>query len=747
MRRLDAMTDGSSDTSVDPAAPGASAPPCLREGELEALEGVLLDFSARSGLEADPILVHKAVERAHLEADDLGGWVSQVRLAGKDLGLRLTPIAWSLREAIGHATRTHPVALRAATPSSREAWALVLQGGWWRVRVRFRASGEERSVSYGDLAEALGVPSLSDSVEALTFQSLTSWEGPPVHGGHGAGHAQGLTPTARLVRLMRPERADLWTIFLFSAATGVLALATPLAVDALVSFVAFGGVYQPLVALGAVLLVCLALSAGMRALQFYVAEVIQRRLFLRMASDLAYRLPRVRRDAFDQQHSPEMVNRFFAISTLQKTASTILLDGINVVLSATIGMVILGFYHPILLGFDVFLIAAVAFVLFVLGRGAVGTSIEDSESMYSAAGWLEELGRFPVAFKPPLAAEMAIDRADRATSLYIAARTRHFRILMRQTVGALLLQAFGSTLLLGLGGWLVIDGQLTLGQLVASELIVTVVLGSISKLSKQLEAWYDILAAVDKLGHLIDLPLEREGGESKVIRSDGASIGAHDLVFAYGEGRPVIDGATLQVAPGEKVGFDDAEGSGHTTLLEILYGLRDPRRGHVAIDGMDLRHWRLDALRDQIAFVHHDELVKGTIDENVRMGREHLRHADVKAALEAVGLWDEVLALPEGVHTLLTSGGAPLSATARLRLALARALVGRPRVLLLDGILDRLSAADREKAIRAVFHGSQRWTVVVVTQSPSVLAQCDRVYGLVKGRLVEGVVRKEASRA
>lgn len=743
------MTDdstGSSEPSATSRPMEAGQTPVrelLSERELAAFQAVVEAFGEAAHVEVDTVLARRSVERAHSEREDLGEWTQQVRLIGKYLGLRLTVMPWSIREAAQHASPDHPVALRASGDSAPEPWILIRRSGLFYAQVSFPGTKHIRRISYRKLAKALGYQSARETAFAVTSQPLAPWEGSHyahdsnthAHGGHGHAH-ENLSPTARLFRLARPERPDLLKILIFSAATGLLALGIPLAVNAVVTVVQFGNVQQPLIVLVAALLGTLTLSSVMRALQFYIAELIQRRLFVRLASDLSYRLPRVRVEAFSHEHAPEIVNRFFAISTLQKTASTILLDGINLALSGLIGLIILGFYHPLLLAFDVVILISVGLIFFVLGRGAVRTSIEDSEAMYRQVGWMEELGRFPFIFKSPLAAQLARDRVDRATHVYVSARARHFRILFRQKIGALALQVIGSTALLGIGGQLVMVGTLTLGQLVAAEIIVTVVLGSLAKFGKQLEAWYDILAAVDKLGHLIDLPLERESGENRLIKNAGASVDLNSVTFGFHDGHELLNGVQRSFGPGRRIGFDERHGRGYSTLFELILGLRDPASGSILVDGMDVRHWRLDSLRDQVALVHHDEIVKGTVYENLCMGRNTIRHSEIKSALEGVLLWEDVLQLPEGVHTPLLSGGAPLSTTQRLRLVIARAMLAKPRILLLDGVIDRLGETERTAVLKMLFQEARGATILIVSQLPKVLEQCDEVYELDHGQLV-----------
>ncbi len=205
-------------------------------------------------------------------------------------------------------------------------------------------------------------------------------------------------------------------------------------------------------------------------------------VLLCIVTDLGYRLPRVHVESFDRNHGPELVNRFFDVLTVQKAGATLLHDGIAVILQTMIGLLILAFYHPLLLAFEVVLVISITFVLFVLGRGGVRTAIIESKAKYAVAASLEEIARHPLSFKQAGGPELARGRADALAASYVEARRKHYRVVFRQIVSSLAMQVFAATVLLTLGGWLVIHGQLTLGQLVAAELIVSIVLASFAKL-------------------------------------------------------------------------------------------------------------------------------------------------------------------------------------------------------------------------------------------------------------------------
>jgi len=551
----------------------------------------------------------------------------------------------------------------------------------------------------------------------------------PAHDTHGDHPA----PWTRLFRLLRVERRDIGVVVTFALWVGVLSLATPIAVESLVNTVALGALIQPLVVLTLLLLACLCLAAALRAFQAVAAEVIQRRIFARVVADLSYRLPRVRLEALDGHHGPELVNRFFDVMTVQKTSAVLLLDGVAVILQTVIGLVILGFYHPALLGYDILLLGAISLVVFGLGRGGVRTSIDESYAKYAVANWLQEMVRHPTAFKISGGYNYAMDRAERLAVEFFNARRAHFRIVLRQNVAALLLQAIASTVLLGLGGWLVIGGQLTLGQLVAAELIVTVIVGSFTKLGKQLESYYDLMSSVDKLGHLTDLPVERADGMALPDKDGPASLDIRDLAFAYNPSRPVLRHVSLVLRPGERVALVGPSGSGKSTLADLIFGLRPADHGYVLIDGIDIRELALVSLRSAVAIVRGGEVIEASVAENVSLGRPGVAPEHVRDALARVGLLEEILAFPDGLSMSLTTTGSPLSQGQLRRLLIARAMANRPRLLIVDETIDAIDVEARDEVLRALFDANAPWTLLVISHADDMIERCERVIVLRDG--------------
>jgi ABC-type bacteriocin/lantibiotic exporter with double-glycine peptidase domain len=414
----------------------------------------------------------------------------------------------------------------------------------------------------------------------------------------------------------------------------------------------------------------------------------------------------------------------------------LLLDGINLVFGSLIGMLLLAFYHPSLLLFVVVLLVLIVLAIWLLGKRAVQTSIAESRMKYDVVNWFEEIASFPFLFKGPGGYDLAYERANQLTTEYLNRRTEHFRIVMRQVSGLLVLSIFASAGLLVLGGWLVISQQITLGQLVGSELIMGNIVVAMAKMGKHLEAWYDAMAAMDKLGHIFDLEIERETGEQPQIKGRGVEIVASNLAFGYHE--PLFQNQNFKIQSGERVAVVGPHGSGASSFLDILFGLRKPTDGHLIIEGCDVRSWYLESLRESVMLLRRDEIVDGTVIENLRLGRPDVGLDEISRALKAVGLLDVLLNRSGGLQQKLNVGGSPLSGNQRTRLLLARALVQRPKLLLIDEIFDGLDLDSFRQLSSAIFDRSVPWTIVVTTRDHDVRQLCDQMITLGPCHLTDG---------
>lgn len=687
-------------------------------GPLGDLLRVLELLAEHVGTEFDPTEAWAALRGAASSRDGQGGWVVAVTRAAARMGLRTQAVELTAAELRGRVGPGMP-ALTLVGSLQRGRWLLARGARRGGIEGHLIEAGDESRVRLGRRALrrvlATEIPATWLLVEpALPFDAL--------HARRVAAKEPVSRALGRLRALVHLERDDLWVVVVYAIGIGALSLASPIAVQALVNTVAFGAVLQPLFVLTLLLVAGLSLAAMLKAFAAFVVEVLQQRLFVRAVADVARRLPRVDLGEHSSTNGPELVNRFFDVVTIQKACATLLLDGVSVALQAAVGMALLAFYHPMLLAFDVaLLLALTAIVMFPL-RGAIATSLRESSCKYEAVAWLEEVARTPVLFKSEAAMRHSVTRAELLARAYLTARRAHFSKLVRQLIGGLALQVIAGAALLGIGGLLVLERQLTLGQLVAAELVVTAVSASFATLGKHLEKFYDLLSALEKLGKLIDLPLEPVGGARE---------------FSNGPARLLLRGAlpgrgNLEVAAGERALVAGASGDGKSALLELCFGVSRPAQGQVEIDGVDLRMADLPALRDQIALVRPGDLFHASILDNLRLAAPHVPLAALRVALSLVDLSDTIAALPAGLDTPLLASGAPLSGAQARRLVLARALSAQPRLLLLDGVLDGLMLPpDKHEALlEHIFAADAPWTVLVVSDDPRVQARCGRVIDL-----------------
>ncbi len=546
------------------------------------------------------------------------------------------------------------------------------------------------------------------------------------HDSHAAHHAH-LSPLRRMLALFRLEYNDLFSITIFSFVSVILGLATPLTVEILVNTIGFGRNFQPIFVLSLVLLGILFLSSAFKLLQIIVVELMQRRFFVRLVGDLAYRLPNAKRSALEGIHGPELVNRFFDIMTVQKSIASLLLDGVTIVMQTLIGTLLLAFYHPYLLGFDVALILCMTLITYLLGRGGIRTAVQESKVKYSIAHWLQDVIACPTAFKLHGGSDMCMDRTHRLTVQYLTARRKHFLVLIRQVVFALLLLPLALTSLYALGGYLVIKNQLTLGQLVAAELVVGVIVGAFAKSGKIIESFYDLMAAIDKVGYLLDLPVDPPIVPID-IQSGPVSIRVENLHVRDNASQHSVQVGGFVAAAGDRIAIVGSVGAADSMILPAIAGLVQYERGFIEIGGLDGR----DAIRfsdsSLIGYARSNEIFAGTIAENIRLGRSGIGDAELRDALEIVELWDEILSLPEGLNTPLQTQGFPLCEDQLPRIVLARAIAARPRALLIDWTLDALPSELRYRIWDRLRAKTEPWTLIITTHDEKMIRQADKEF-------------------
>lgn len=562
-----------------------------------------------------------------------------------------------------------------------------------------------------------------------------------VHSGNFIDEEKHLSPVARLLRLLASERKDLLLLIVYVVLVGLLSLAVPLAAQSLINTIAAGVFVQPLIVLTSLVFLCLLFAGALRLFKLVLLERLQKRLFARVALQIAAHLPRVKQSALLTTYTPQLANRFFDVITIQKTLAKILTDAPAASLQIALGLLLMAFYSPYLLAFDIFVILFLIFGLWILGFGGQRYSIEESYQKYHVAEWLEEIARCQVGFKRFGMLSFAVEQTDSLVMKYLTARRRHFGVLYRQAAAHYLFRAAASAGVLAIGGWLVINRQLSLGQLVAANLIVVSVLAAIEKLFGLLENYYDLLAALDKVGYVTDLAVDTNAGNRFLPDSQkGAAVSCRKLYFSYRQNVEVLSDLNLTVAAGEKISIVGKSGAGKSTLVGLLCGVLEPKHGLVTIDEVDVRDISLDNLQSTVALVSStNEVFEGTLEENLLVGRENIPHTDLVEALNTIQFSDYLHGFADGLKTKVVSEGRNLSRGQIQRLLIARALIGNPRLLILDEAFTGIDEQDKIRILDELYSAENPCTIINISHDPEVILRSNTIYVVEDGRIIESV--------
>ncbi len=549
-----------------------------------------------------------------------------------------------------------------------------------------------------------------------------------------------MPPARRLFRLLASEKKDIFYILIYALFIGLVSLVLPLGLQATVEFIS-GGVFfsSVYVLIGLVILGVLA-TGGLQLVQISLVEHLQRRVFTRAAFEFAFRIPRIRMEALTNTYVPELINRFFDIITIQKGFPKLLVDLSAGIIQILFGLLLLSLYHPFFVFFSFFLLLVFFIIFYLTGSSGLNSALNESKYKYKVVQWLEELGRTINSFKLAGNTNLGIRKTDDVVSNYLKSRRTHFRVLITQFSFFVLFKVAVTAGLLIVGTILVINREITLGQFVASEVVIILVLNAVEKIFIYMDVIYDLLTAVDKVSHVTDLPLDKAGGFDFPNQGtgNGYEISITNLRYKFKENADfTLKDIFLHIQPKEKVCIAGPGSSGKTTLTNIVAGLYTEYEGGVAINGYSLRDLDIGNLRDNVAKnISQEDIFDGTIYENITVGKSNTSVKDVMDALDKVGLKESISTLPNGLHTHVVSGGKGLPSSIKHRLILGRCIAKKPELMILNDFFSGLSKADKLQMLRCVISPDSTWTLLTVSNDPLIMAACDRVVIMDEGKIV-----------
>lgn len=547
-----------------------------------------------------------------------------------------------------------------------------------------------------------------------------------------------LTPVARLIRLLGAEKKDIFYVFVYAAFVGIVSLTLPLGIQATVELISGGVVFSSIYLLITLVLIGVLAAGGLQIMQITIVEYLQRRIFTKAALEFTFRIPRLKQEALSKLYVPELVNRFFDVLTIQKGLPKLLGDLMSGVIQILFGLLLLSFYHPFFVFFGLVLVLTLLLIFRLTGPKGLKSSIKESKFKYKVVYWLEELARTLNSFKISGNSSLPLRKTEYNVNNYLINRKVHFKVLISQYFYIILFKAAITGGLLIIGTNLVVSREITLGQFVASEVIIILILNSVEKIITYMDVIYDMLTAVDKISQVTDLPLEKAGGIdlADTLEEKGFEVKIKNLSYSYPDSKiKVLKDINLSFGCGDKVCIVGGNDAGKTTLTRTISGLHQDYEGMVTINGYSLKDLDLTNLRDKVAKnISEEDLFEGTIMDNITIGKPSVTTKEAAEALQAVGLSEQVNMLPNGMKSEIIGGGKGYSTSFINKLILARCLVKKPRLMILNDFFTMFQRSEKERLIELVIDRSP-CTLIAVSNDPQVMSACDRVVVLEEGTI------------
>ena len=546
------------------------------------------------------------------------------------------------------------------------------------------------------------------------------------------------TPLQRFYNLLRLDRKDIVQIFFYAIFSGLISLSLPLGIQAIINLIQSGRVSISWIVLVIIVVIGVALVGILSLMQLRITENLQQKIFVRSSFEFGYRLPKIKFEELYNQYPPELANRFFDTLTIQKGTSKLLIDFSTALLQIIFGVFLLSLYHPFFIFFGVLLCILLYLIFKFSYYPGLSSSLKESKYKYKVVSWLQEIARNNFSFRKQENFEFALQKNDQLVAEYINYREKHFKIIKRQYTQLIGFKVIITASLLLIGGYLVLNQKMNIGQFVAAEIIILLVISSVEKIIVGLESLYDVLTSVEKIGQIVDLKME----EVSEIKTDycftNISITTENVRFRYPDSTDnILSEINLNIEPSEKIYLDGTNGSGKSTLIRLLSGFIQPTSGSFFINDATYRKIDLTHYRSQISAITQGETpFEGTIMENITLNNPALSNEDVKWAIESVQLGSFIKTLPNGLDTKIYPDGRQLSSSNAQKILLARSIVSKPKILFYEDPLDKMDKDATKEIIEFITHPTNKWTVIVSSKNKYWEEKCTRKITMENGKII-----------
>ncbi|GAA4111840.1 ATP-binding cassette domain-containing protein [Aquimarina addita] len=527
-----------------------------------------------------------------------------------------------------------------------------------------------------------------------------------------------LSSWQRFIGLLKLDKKDIKQIFYYAIFAGLVALSLPLGIQAIINLIQGAQVSSSWIILVILVTFGVGFQGALQIMQKRILENVQQKIFTRSSFEFAYRFPKIKMSELRNYYPPELANRFFDTLTVQKGLSKILIDFPAAILQIIFGLALLSFYHPFFIIYGLLLIILIYIVFKYTAKKGLDTSLKESKSKYRVAHWIQEIARSLISFKLSGKTKLAMSRNDELTTAYLNARENHFRILLQQFSLMIVFKILVTAGLLVIGGLLVLNQQMNIGQFVAAEIIILLVIGSVEKLIAGLESFYDVLTSLEKIGQVVDKDLDVQTGIDPFNTKNSFRVELDDITYITADQNTILEDVSFTITIKDRILLTGPSGSGKTTLLKIISGLISPTHGAMYVNDIALKGIMPNAYRAEIGQVLPDQTpFEGTILENITFGKEDIPQDQIHWVLKNLGLLNFVKKQPLGLKTILYPEGQQIPYTISKRIILARAIIHTPKLLLLKDPLDHFEKEEAQEIINFLTSPERPWGIIVSSRN------------------------------
>lgn len=541
----------------------------------------------------------------------------------------------------------------------------------------------------------------------------------------------------KLFQYITKEKRDVGSIYIYAILNGLVQLSIPLGIQAIVSFVMGATMVTSLYLLITFVVLGTFLAGYFRIRVMQIIEKIQQKIFVEYSVAFAEKLPRINLTANKKYYLPELMNRFFEATNLQKGISKLLLEIPTALIQIIFGIVLLSFYHPWFLVFGALVLTIVILIFRFTMNSGIESSIEESDRKYEVASWLEDIAGAIKTFKINAIANTHVDGTDNRVVEYLRYRTAHFKVLLFQYWTIVLFKVVITLLMLAIGTYLLINQELNIGAFIATEIVVLTILTAVEKLIKSLESYYDVITSLIKLGKVTELAEEHNAEIGLNYTSGGVKIAFRDVTFQFSDQKPILKNMSFEVAANTITLIQGAHGSGKSLLLNMMAGFYEPSTGSILFDQIPLKNLDKSLFRDQTGVYLEDmTIIKGSLLDNLILGRPDLETQDILLLTEELGIGDFSSSFTGGFLTRLSETDTELSFSARKKILLLRAMLGRKRLLLLEDPIFGMDENFKQNMIRYLVKSKAETTIVIASDNSALTKIADNIFNLQDGNII-----------